>query len=31
MNQWEVTSSTDFKADADNDFDTTFMILRRKR
>lgn len=31
MNQWEVISSTDFKADADNDFNTTFMILRRKR
>lgn len=31
MNQWEVLSSEDFKADADNDFDTTFMKLRRKR
>lgn len=31
MNQWEIISSEDFKADADNDFDTTFMVLKRKR
>ena len=31
LTQWEIISSEDFKADTDNDFDTTFMVLKRKR
>lgn len=31
LTQWEIIFSEDFKADADNDFDTTFMVLKRKR
>ena len=31
MDQWKVISSENYKADADNDFDTTYMVLRRKR
>ena len=29
--KWEVISSMDFKADADNDYDTTYKVLKRIR
>lgn len=31
MSKWDIEHSEDVPADKDNDFDTTFMILRRKR
>lgn len=31
MDQWEILSQEEFKADKDNDFDTTYMVLKRKR
>lgn len=31
MSKWDIEYSEDVPADKDNDFDTTFMILRRKR
>ena len=31
MSKWDIEHSEDIPADKDNDFDTTFMILRRKR
>ena len=31
MDKWLIESSEDFKADADNDYDTTFMVLKNKR
>ena len=31
MGQWEILSQEEFKADTDNDFDTTYMVLKRKR
>lgn len=31
MSKWDIEHSEDVSADKDNDFDTTFMILRRKR
>ena len=31
MSKWDIEHTEDVPADKDNDFDTTFMILRRKR
>lgn len=31
MTKWETISTEEFKADDDNDYDTTFMVLKRKR
>lgn len=31
MSKWNIEHTEDVPADKDNDFDTTFMILRRKR
>lgn len=31
MNQWQILSTEELKADKDNDFDTTYMVLKRKR
>ena len=31
MSKWDIEHSEDVPANKDNDFDTTFMILRRKR
>ena len=31
MSKWDIEHTEDDPADKDNDFDTTFMILRRKR
>lgn len=31
MSKWDIEHIEDVPADKDNDFDTTFMILRRKR
>lgn len=31
MSKWDIEHSEDVPVDKDNDFDTTFMILRRKR
>lgn len=31
MNKWDIIKKEEFKADTDNDFDTTFMVLKRKR
>ena len=31
MTKWETVSTEEFMADDDNDYDTTFMVLKRKR
>ena len=31
MDQWQILSTEELKADKDNDFDTTYMVLKRKR
>lgn len=31
LNDWNIISSENFKADKDNDYDTTYMVLQRKR